>query len=288
MAHYGQSLKKVRKNKHLSQQKVATTALSQAAYSNFEAGKSDIGSAAFVHLLNQLQLTFEELDYLQNGCQFGESDHLIQRFFRLPYNNKTEIQDLIRSIDMSLEAVPNNYLMEIRQVCEALLILETSGSLNDAREKVQHVWERISNYDQWYLMDIKLLNAMLYFFDSDTVIPLADKLLERLSEYNGFADAIKLSITIQINSSMILIQNGAYTAARTRLDRLLKKQLRQLPYPSLAVCCSRLAICCSHIDLDHAAYHYDKAVALLKLYEDDHLLQMIQEEYSKYSKPEVV
>ncbi|MEK4093059.1 hypothetical protein [Viridibacillus sp. FSL H8-0110] len=172
---------------------------------------------------------------------------------------------------------------EIRSICEALLILETSGDLITAQEKVIAVWKRISRYDQWYLMDIKVINVILYFFDNDVAVQVTDKLLERLKTYKNFGEAVRLSITLKINLSMIHIKSGFYVEALTNLERLLEQHLQELPYQSLAVCYNRMSICYSYSCNEKEVIYKQKIDDLLKIYEDKILFQMIQQEYKKYS-----
>lgn len=284
MPNYGTTIKKIRKNKGYTQKEVTANLFSQASYSNFESGKSDIHMASFMHLLLQFQLTTEELRYIHNGYQYDVPAEIIRNFFRLPYNNKKEISKVIKSIDDYQQRESKNiFLEELRAICEALLIVETSGDLEKARAKVKGVWERISRFDQWYLMDIKIINVILYFFESDVALNITDKLLARLKTYNNFEEAVKLTYTLTLNLSLILIKNGLYTEAIDRLNDLLNKYLKELPYKALVVCYNRMAICYSNISNEKELMYLNKIDSLLEVYEDDIFRQMVQLEYNKYS-----
>lgn len=118
-----------------------------------------------------------------------------------------------------------------------------------AMEKVNKIWERISRFDQWYLMDIRMMNVILYFFESDVVISITDKLIERLKVYQNYDEAARLKNTLTINLSLILIRSGMMSEALSRLENFLQLHLKDLSYKSLAVCLNRIAICYSYIKI---------------------------------------
>lgn len=283
MQNLGSTIKKIRQNKGYTQKDVIGGLFSQSTYSNFESEKSDIHLTSFVHLLSQFQLTMEELRYIHNGNQYDTATDIIRSFFRLPYNSKKDIMKVISSIDNYFSKGNENiFLKELRCICEALLIVEISGDLEKAREKVNIVWQRISRFDQWYLMDIKFVNVILYFFEYEVAINITDKLLERLKTYKNFEESIKLTFSLTLNLSLILIKNGSYIEALDRLEKLLEDYLQEIPYRSLAVCYNRMAICYSFISKENEMTYVRKIDTLLEIYEDSTFKQIVKLEFNKY------
>lgn len=283
MSNYGKTIRSIRKNKGYTQKEVAANLFTQATYSNFEAAKTDILSFSFMHLLSQLQISSEELRFIHNGYQYDDEIEIAERFFNLPYNDREEILGILKLIeDYYLKGNSNIILNELKIICEALLIVESSGDLLVAREKVNKVWERISRFDQWYLVDIRIMNVVLYFFDCDVVIYITDKLVERLKVYQGFEDAKRLKKTLTINLSLILIKNGLITEALNRLEAFLRTHLSDLSYKALAVCFNRIAICYSHISKEKEKEYIKKIHSLLEIYEDESFKEILLLEYNKY------
>ncbi|BAK14702.1 predicted transcriptional regulator [Solibacillus silvestris StLB046] len=283
MSNYGITIKSIRKNKGYTQKEVAANLFTQATYSNFEAAKTDILSFSFMHLLSQLQISSEELRFIHNGYQYDDEIEIAERFFNLPYNDREGILGILKLIeDYYLKGNSNIILNELKIICEALLIVESSGDLLVAREKVNKVWERISRFDQWYLVDIRIMNVVLYFFDCDVVIYITDKLVERLKVYQGFEDAKRLKKTLTINLSLILIKNGLITEALNRLEDFLRTHLSDLSYKALAVCFNRIAICYSHISKEKEKEYIKKIHSLLEIYEDESFKEILLLEYNKY------
>lgn len=287
MSNYGRTIKRIRKNKGYTQKEIVGGLFTQSTYSNFESNKSDIISTNFMSILFQLQITTDELRYIHNGYHHDKATEIVNSFFRLPYNNKNEIIKVINSIDKYLLDINGNIVLEeLRSVCEALLIVETSGDFKKAREKVNRVWERISRYDQWYLTDIRMMNVILYFFEDDVVIHVTEKLLERLNKYKEFDESKRLATTLTLNLSLMLIKSGLYSESLDRLNTLLESHMQDLPYRSLTVCFNRMAICYSFISREKELLYQNKINILLGIYEDDLFKHMVQLEYKKYSKIE--
>ncbi|MEK5209687.1 helix-turn-helix domain-containing protein [Psychrobacillus sp. FSL H8-0510] len=285
MSNYGGTIKRIRKNKGYTQKEIVGELFTQSTYSNFESEKSDILSAHFMHLLLQIQISTDELRYIHNGYKHDVVTEIVNSFFRLSYNNKYEITNVITSIDEYLLNDKKNILLEeLRSVCEALLIVETTGDFEKAREKVNTIWERISRYDQWYLTDIRMMNVILYFFEDDVVIYITEKLLERLNKYKAFNDSKKISTTLILNLSLLLIKSGRYSEALDRLVTLLDSHMKDLPYRPLTVCFNRMAICYSYISKDKELLYKQKITKLLDVYEDDAFKQMVIQEHEKYSQ----
>ena len=283
MSNYGKTIRSIRKNKGYTQKEVAANLFTQATYSNFEAAKTDILSTSFMHLLSQLQISSEELRFIHNGYQYDDELEIAERFFNLPYNDREEILGILKLIeDYYLKGNSNIILNELKIICEALLIVESSGDLLVAREKVNKVWERISRFDQWYLVDIRIMNVILYFFDCDVVIYITDKLVERLKVYQGFEEAKRIKKTLTINLSLILIKNGLISEALNRLEDFLRTHLRDLSYKALTVCFNRIAICYSHISKGKEKVYIKKIHSLLEIYEDESFKEILLLEYNKY------
>lgn len=285
MSNYGGTIKRIRKNKGYTQKEIVGELFTQSTYSNFESEKSDILSAHFMHLLLQIQISTDELRYIHNGYKHDVVTEIVNSFFHLSYNNKYEITNVITSIDEYLLNDKKNILLEeLRSVCEALLIVETTGDFEKAREKVNTIWERISRYDQWYLTDIRMMNVILYFFEDDVVIYITEKLLERLNKYKAFNDSKKISTTLILNLSLLLIKSGRYSEALDRLVTLLDSHMKDLSYRPLTVCFNRMAICYSYISKDKELLYKQKITKLLDVYEDEAFKQMVIQEHKKYSQ----
>lgn len=79
--YFGKEFKKVRKNRTYSQTEVANSIISQSTYSKFEAGIRDIDASIYLQLLQRLNISAEEFDYVRNGYSYGRKQNLIHKSY---------------------------------------------------------------------------------------------------------------------------------------------------------------------------------------------------------------
>lgn len=236
------TLKKIRKNKSLSQKTVATPVFTQAAYSHYENGISDISSSHFLHVIEQLNITLEELKFIAGDYEYPDRDRLIKYFFSLPFNDPQKLNNFIAEVNSYSKNNPSdNFLIEIKSICEALTLL-SEGEVEKAQFKVAPVWKRISKYDEYYLEDIKMMNVILYIFPFETSKSMFRILIKNLEKYKGFEEIGQIKFSLIINFSILLIMNAKYHDAEKHLQKLVREDIKSLSYTNLAVCFNRLAI----------------------------------------------
>lgn len=278
----GKNIKKIRSNKGYTQKYVATNIISQASFSKFEAGHSDIHSCSFIQVLNRLDMTLEEAQYISNDYTFERTQELINRFFALPYNDICLLNKLLSEINVQLETNNSILLGDISLICEALISLQTNSDIDLARKMVEPVWNRLAKHNQWYLIDIRLLNTILYLFPNDTALEVTKNILSRLEQYRGFQDTLRLSITFRVNLSLLLIKEKDYGKALKLLKETLEQHKKAMPYQSLAICLGRLAICNSKLGKKNAHTFMEQAEKVLMVYEEIDLWKKVQAEYRYY------
>jgi len=279
----GNYIKKIRTNKGFTQTYVAKNILSQASYSKFESGHSDINSYSFVQLLNKLDMTLEEAVYINNNYKYDKTQELVNRFFALPYNDVSSLRNLLSDIQIHLQINKNILLIDITLICKALITLRTKRDIGQARKIVEPVWKRLSKSNQWYLVDIRVINTILYLFPNDIALEVTENVLSKLDLYKGFQDTIRLSITFRVNLSLLLIKEKDYSKALQVLTKTLEDYKKAMPYQSLAICLGRIAICKKKLGKVDALYSMKQAEQVLIIYEEMDLWKNIIEEYRYYT-----
>ncbi|WP_342471523.1 helix-turn-helix transcriptional regulator [Metasolibacillus sp. FSL H7-0170] len=279
---YGTTLKLIRKNKGYSQQYLAKGILSQSSFSKFEHNQSDINFVAFHQLLERLNMTYNEFSFIHENFQKDPKAQLIQDFFSLSYNSKLELKKILAMIEDYLQHNEDLFLEDLRIVCTALLHLWYEQGMENARELVSPIWERMSALHNWYIADFLLLNSILYVFPTETAIEISKNMLQRLKKYKQFEEVRHLKTSVQINVSLLLIKSEQYNEALQIINQLLNNQLKTLPYVSLVVCLSRKEICLQKLKPSNETPYLSKAIELVKIYNDDSLLQTITLEFGQY------
>lgn len=278
----GNTIKKIRINKGYTQKYVAKDILSQSSYFKFEAELSDVHSIAYINFLDRLDMTLEEVRFINNDFKHGQVQQIINNFFSLPYNDVTALEKIKIEINNALKKHQNILLLDIKLICEALISLNIKNDINIVRIIVEPVWNRLSKLNQWYLSDILLINTILYFFPNDTAIAISSRIIERLELYDGFQNSQKLIISFKINLTLLLIKEGDFLKALEMLTIIIQKHKKSMSYQSLAVCFARISICNNKLGRTNATTCIQQARLLLKIYDDLDFLVNVEKEYAYY------
>lgn len=283
MEKYGKLIRKIRRNRSITQKYVGNNILSQSAFSKFEAGITDIHSSSFIKIVDRLSISLEELEYINHNYDYPGPQKLIRKFFNLPYNQVDALKELIEEIKDYQTHHSNIDLENIKTICRALIFLEKENDLIKAQSYVAPIWDQLSRNDQWYLTDIRLINVILYFFTNDVAIEMSKKILHRIEDYKEFQNAFKLAITFKINLSLLLIKEKDYHTAFRVLQDTLTTHKKQMSHQSLAICFIRIAICMKALNFSEKKDYLEQASFLLNLYDQQILLKQLMQEYDYFT-----
>lgn len=281
---YGSTLKKIRVNKGYSQSFIAKGILSQSSFSKFEKNQSDINFKSFFQILEKLDMSFKEFLYIHENYGYRVKQQLIYDFFSLPYNDVDQLDKLTLRAKKYLESQEDQLVIDILLVCEALIYLEETKDIPGTREKVSPIWERMDNLNNWYSMDLRLLNVILYFFPTDVAIEISQNILNKLDAYGNFEELKNVRTSLQINLSFMLINSQKYSAALKILNRTLEDHLPIMPYQTLAVCLVRKEICMQKLTPSTEQPYLQEALTLVKIYKDSTFSNNILQEFKNYVK----
>lgn len=284
MQNYGKAIKRIRKNRGMTQKYVGQGILSQAAFSKYEAGLTNIHSTAFVQILERLSMSLEEFEYIINGFEYPESKSIIHRFFDIPYNKVDDLEGLIKETEEYLKEKPNTDLENIKSICKALIYLNQERDIQKAKSYVEPIWIKLSKHDQWYLTDIRLINSILYLFPNDIALEIAKNILAKIENYKEFQGLDRLIVTVKINLSLLLIKDKDFEKALKLLEDVLKTHKKKMSHQSLAISFVRISICRKILQFEEQEYYLEQATLLLNIYDQQILLEQLLQEYRDYTK----
>lgn len=151
----GTVLKKVRQSKRYTQKYVAGDQMSRATYAKIEACDMQPTVGKFMHILKRLDISYEELTYIQNSYSLNGKDEIVHDFLKI--TSSTEIQKVIRlnsKCQNYLKYFSDSVVQDIHYVCEALSIIHFEKSFEHAFPLAENVWERLSKLDNWYSIEL--------------------------------------------------------------------------------------------------------------------------------------
>lgn len=283
----GKHFKNIRNNRSYNQSEVSDDIISQSAYSKFETGKRDVDASVYLQLLQRLNIPAEEFDYVRNNYNYGLKQTFIHTLFSMNYNHMENLHTLKHQITDFLEEQFDEDIKEIYLICEAFIQLHDTKDMEVAKNIVEPIWRRMSKYEQWYLNDIRVINAILFLFPVDIAIKFAKTVIVRLDTYKDFRDAERLKSAFKINLSLLLIKNKEYAKAYTIIVDSFQCAQKKMNYSILALHFSREAICRANMQLGGSTDLLEKARQLLLLYDDQDYWERIQQEFNHYTSAEI-
>ncbi|WP_432354383.1 helix-turn-helix domain-containing protein [Sporosarcina sp. A2] len=278
----GSTIKKIRSDKDYSQKYVTNGVMTQSAYSKFELNKTDITFSSLSSVLENLEVTFEEVLYIQNGFNYTEKDAIFKKFISISYNNEESIKELLNMAVSYLDKKDDQLINDIKSLSEGLLLLIYTADKRMIQTSVSSVWKRLSLKNQFYFSDLYLLNSIFYFFPLETMIEIKKIAFKSIERYKDFQNIQRLKINFCVNISLMLIKEKYFVEALKEIETAILLSKNQKTYLQLAVCYVRKGICFNCLDKNGSSW-IQKGMELLKVLEEQELLQMAETEVTLYT-----
>lgn len=245
---YGEVIKEIRIGKGYTQKYVANGLITQGAYSKIENKNIELTMSSMHNILDQLEVSFDEFIYIQNGYKHSDRDELVKRFFHTPSNHEENIKELYKTFKDFLKSSNNDKLIHnISIVLYALIILSDTSDFEQAKALVAPVWEDLSNRGQLFISDLYLLNSILFLFPLSTALEIKKFAFRHITLYENFRNVKQLQINISLNIVLMLIKNNNYLEALEDLVNIIEICKQENMFIHLAISYVRKGICLNHL-----------------------------------------
>ncbi|HEM5314737.1 TPA: helix-turn-helix transcriptional regulator [Streptococcus suis] len=163
---YGSVYKSIRKSKHLSQEQICGDYLNRTTLVRFEKNQTIPSYELMRFLLKQVDMSFEEFEYLCNYYQPSQRQQLLYDIDNLRNPTTKTMENLINRCHNHLKKEPDDG--PIRRKCQLLETVvavrksTTFNQLSDEAEVLSKLlWSQLEGYDNWYHSDIILVGTLL-------------------------------------------------------------------------------------------------------------------------------
>jgi Rgg/GadR/MutR family transcriptional activator len=280
---FGDVFKEIRIDRGYSQKYVAEGIMGQSAYSKVERNEIEPTFRKWLLILEKLNVSVEEFQYILNKQNLTEKEKLITEFFSLNYNHPDNLELLKDKLVAYLKVDEDYLLRDIFYACESLIALNTTQSVEKAQLFAKKIWERLEKFDKWYLLDIRLINTILFIFPIDVAVNIGERATKQLIPYNNLKEADVLLINIEVNLSVLLIDEQKYPEALSYLEKVIPLCRKYQKYNQLAIAYSRKGIILQKTGkIDEGSEHIAKAYSILNAIEDTKLIDDLDKELSYY------
>lgn len=276
----GKILKKIRVNKKYTQKFVTDGIISQSTYSKVERGVIDITYNKFIKLLNRLDVSEFEFQMLLDE-EPDARDDLIQQFFLINYNDSEALVVIQQRVQHYLVANKDYVIQDIAYICEALMLISSERDYEQAAIFANKVWKRLESFDRWYMMEIRLINAILFIFPTETALHISERIVRQLDIYHTRESRV-IQNNIQTNLTLLMIRNKNYALALENLDELIFRFNKTNNYRLLAIVYIRKGITLRLLANPTWEVDIKKGLKMLDAFEDTNLKEALTTEIEHY------
>lgn len=273
---YGSVYKSIRKSKHLSQEQVCGDYLNRATLSRFEKNQNIPSYELMRFLLKQVDMTFEEFEYLCNYYQPSQRQQLLYDIDNLRNPTTKMMEDLIKRCQDHLKKEPNDGPIRRKcQLLETVVAIRKSTSFNQLSEEAETLskllWSELERYDNWYHNDIILVGTLLSKISSlDSLEEIADLLLKRLEKYKDYKKIQPTILSHYRSLSYFFLEQKQYSKSTCFATKLMELAKQEKRYDQLARAYVYLGIAQNKQEL------IDKGLQILELTDENRLVDNLK------------
>ncbi|HFI0264356.1 TPA: helix-turn-helix domain-containing protein [Streptococcus suis] len=269
---YGSVYREIRKSKHLSQEQICGKYINRTTLVRFEKNQTIPSYELMRFLLKQVDMTFEEFEYLCNYYQPSQRQQLLYDIDNLRTPTTQKMVDLIKRCHEHLSKEHDDIPVHRRcLILETIVSARTNTVLETSHHKpAQYLWSQIIDNENWYYNDIIIVGSLLHTLPVDTVEKTCDLLLKRLEKYHDFK-RIKPSILSQYQFlSYYFLDWKKKEKARFFATKLMELAKQEKRYDQLARAYVYLGLAENKQEL------IDKGLQILELTDEQHILTSIK------------
>ena len=277
---FGKVYKEIRESKGLTQEEVCGGVISRTSLSKIESGKVTPKYENMEFLLRQINMSFEEFDYICHLYQPSQRTEIMQTYLNMSsIIGSSGLVDFFETCQNYLKTHHDLPIEEIRDMLEVVIHIRQHGTeqLSDqVKQTIHKLWEKIEKQDTWYENDLKILNTILFSFPIDHLHLITGKILQRLEVYKNYQHLYDLRMAILLNLSTIYLYHQDKNMCQQICYTLLEDAKNKKSYDRLAICYVRIGICRDEARL------IQKGFSLLELTEETSMLSHLKKEVEIY------
>jgi len=283
---FGKVYKEIRESKGLTQEEVCGDVLSRTSLSKIESGKVTPKYENMEFLLRQINMSFEEFDYICHIYQPSQRTEIIQTYLNM--NSIIGGSGLVHFFETCQNYLKTHHdlpIEEIRDMLEVVIHIRQHGTeqLSDqVKQTVKKLWEKIEKQDTWYESDLKILNTILFSFPIEHLHLITGKILQRLEVYKNYQHLHDLRMAILLNLSTIYLYHQDKNMCQQICYTLLEDAKNKKSCDMLAICYVRIGICRDDAKL------IQKGFSLLELTDETSILAFLKKEVETYYQPKEI
>lgn len=253
---FGSTIKKIRKDKNLTQKELSDGILTRSHLSQIETNNYFPSYDKFFLLLDRLNVVFEEFLFIQNDQKMHFKQEIRSKISEAANLNDTEkLKNLAITAKDLHEKTEDITYYHYMLICKALISYNMTHTVNDEMiQFVNPIKEYLFKMDNWYLYELKLFNNIIYSLTVEEALLFSRTSLKRLDNFQYFMEFQHTEQHIYLNLSTLCMEYEDFNAAKNFAETAIEKAKKYtLVYEKV---CSEMnhAIACIKLKQDLQAY----------------------------------
>ena len=141
---------------------------------------------------------------------------------------------------------------------------------------VADIWNELSNVDEWTILDLKIINCCLHFFEPDTYILISEQVIKSLTKYQNFSNIILLEVSIYLNLTTLFFLQKNLDYAKKFVELSLSSAYKSKRVDYIAIALIRYGIIFKNKN------NIEKGINLIDILDDSELKLSVQNEINEF------
>jgi len=219
MKNFGETYKKLRNDRNLTQEDVAGSQLSVAQVSKFERGNSRVTLENFYYMVEKLGLTLQEFEHRALGHELNGFYQLLEQIsIYYAENNERGLRKLLLVEEKKIDVGGNHHELN------CIMIKNAIGGLTKCDHISEEEKEKISDYlfsvEDWGHYQLTLYGNTIDAFNRSAIYALSTDVLTRTQYYKSIAQNKRLTIQVLVNTVIIFVERKEIEYARFFRDAI--------------------------------------------------------------------
>jgi len=266
----GEIFKKIRKERNLTQKKVAEGVCSHQIVSDFEKKGQEISYLSFYGLIKNIGVSLDEFQYELNQYKLSEWERILEQatdlFFEKDING---LKTLLKNEIKKTKNLPYGHDLN------CLMIKNLLSKINDetvmSEEEKNQIKDYLTAIEHWGYYELTLFNNTIDIFSPTVLILLVNEFYKKIEFYSEVFHNKNLTILISINIMGKLIEFKEFEEAKIIKGTIYKNiKENQILYKNLFL------FACGYLDFstnkkNEGIQKMKRAIFVFKIVESNNL-----------------
>lgn len=272
---FGQTLKKIRKNRALTQKDVCAGIMKQGTYSRIENGQLAIGAEELALIVERLNISLNEFLFIHQNYKATPRQQLINDYINIELTILSELKQKRQRVVHYLKEQSDAEIEMLLYSYDTMIALLEQRDIAYVRALAEKIWARLQKLDHWYINDLELLNATIMYFPFETAVEIANTAIARIDAYTHFGKGLAhLKLYFKVNLSYLYFEEKRYAECLQLLQNAQQQYSKILTYQMLGFILARKIIC-QHFVGQSFEEDYKKLCMLRELFDHEEVFEAL-------------